>query len=576
MLKKSFFKPLFIFLTLLLSACGSQFKTVKLLKGHTRTQHEAFSDKIMIATQGEAATQAGIKMIELGGNAFDAAAAVSFAISVERSQSTGLGGGGFMLMDGPNFKHPLSLDFREKAPLKAHSKMYVDKKDEIISRKSLDGIFAGGVPGVVKGVLEMQAKYGKLTRQQVMQPAIDLAENGFKIYPHLAKAIEARQDVLKQYPASTSVFFKTDGGIKKEGDILIQKDLAKTLKTISDKGVNGFYKGWVAQAIVNESKRLGGYIQQTDLDKYNTKWRTPVHGTFKDYEIFSMAPPSSGGTHVIQILNTLEAFNLKEQGIQSPTSIHQTATAMQLAFVDRARYMGDADFVKVPVNGLISKKYAKELHKKIGSKALKLEQDDLLDAFPYESDETTHFTIMDSAGNTVSSTQTINGWLGSGVVIPGTGIVMNNEMDDFSKKPGDSNLFGAVGSKNNLVEPEKRPLSSMSPTIVRKDGKPVLALGTPSGTRILTCVSQVLLNYLEYEKDLYTAVAALRYHHQWKPDHIRVEEPGFSLGTKKALQSMGHEINHKDLGCKVQAVAFENNRLHGVADPRGEGLAKGK
>jgi len=545
-----------------------------LLSGHTREQHEAFADNLMITTQGVHSTQAGLKMIELGGNAFDAAAAISFTISVERPQSTGLGGGGFMLIDGPEFEKPVAVDFREKAPQRAHSKMFLEKDGSISKNKSIDGVMASGVPGVVKGVLAVHKKYGKLSRQVVMQPAIDLALNGFLVYPHLAKALKHRQDILSKYPASVKIFFK-NGIPLEEGDLLVQKDLAKTLEAIQKHGEKGFYDGWVASAIAKEFQRQKGLITLDDLKNYDLKWREPISGKFKNYDIFSMPPPSSGGTHVIQILNILEPLKLKSLGAQSVEAIHSTATAMQLAFVDRARYMGDRDFVKVPVQGLTSKAYAKTLRLKMKDQALKLQPEDLEDAFAYESDETTHFTVMDKLGNVVSSTQTINYWMGSGVVIPETGIVMNDEMDDFSKKAGDTNLFGAVGSKNNLVQAGKRPLSSMSPTIIKKNGEVVLALGTPAGTRILTCVAQVALNYLEYEFSLWDSVAATRIHHQWKPNQLRVGEPGFPKEVEAALMAKGHELNKKNLGCSIQAIAVESGKLHGVSDPRGEGMALG-
>jgi len=560
-----------------LIACSSSKKisSVDLIKNHTRDQHEAFSEKIMITSQGKESTKAGIKMIELGGNAFDAAAAVSFVISVERPQSTGIGGGGFMLLDGPEFKNgPTSLDFREMAPIRANSRMYLNKNSSIIKGKSINGHFSSGVPGTVMGVLTMQAKYGKLTRKQVMQPAIDLANNGFKIYPHLAKALKFRSNILKKYPASAKIFLKNNEPLKL-GDILIQKDLAKTLQTISNVGINGFYKGWVADAIYKEYEKYNNYISKADLLNYKAKWRKPISNSYKDYQVFSMAPPSSGGTHIIQILNTLEPLNLLSTGVQTVETIHKTATAMQLAFVDRARYMADTDFVKVPIKGLTSKKYSKSLTDKITTKALKLEPKDLNDPNKYESDETTHFTIIDNLGNVVSSTQTINYWMGSGVVIPATGIVMNDEMDDFSKKAGDSNLFGAIGSKNNLVQPGKRPLSSMSPTIIKKDGKTILSLGSPAGTKILTCVTQVILNYLEHKLSLWDSVAATRYHHQWRPDEIRIEESSFPENIINQLKAKGHKINIDNLGCRIQAIAVEENKLHGVSDPRGEGLAKG-
>lgn len=575
-------KPIFTYLLLFcLISCVTPYRAddpglqkVGLLTGHTRSQHEAFEKNIMITTQGVETTKAGLRMIELGGNAFDAAAAISFAISVERPHSTGIGGGGFMVVDGPLITSPEAIDFREKAPLKGHSKMFLEKDGSPSKDKSIDGVLASGVPGLVKGVYEMHKKYGALPWNKVVQPAIDLARNGFKVYPNLAKALKYRKDVLSRFPASVKIFF-SDGEPLAEGDLLIQEDLAKTLEAIRDNGPDGFYKGWVARSITKEFKKRGGLITQKDLDLYNVKWRKPVEGKYKDYKIYSMPPPSSGGTHVIQILNTLEPFNLKSSGVQSAKTIHRTATAMQLAFVDRARYMGDSDFIKVPIKGLTSKSYSKTLTSKINNKALKIKEDDLLDAFKYESDETTHFTIADGKGNIVSSTQTINYWMGSGHVVPGTGIVMNDEMDDFSIKEGASNFFGAVGGKNNLVEPEKRPLSSMSPTIVKKDGKTILALGTPSGTRILTCVAQVMLNYLEHELSLWDAVSATRIHHQWSPDSIRIGNPGFELNTESKLLSMGHKLEKKNLGCKIQAISIERGKLHGVSDPRGEGLAKG-
>lgn len=549
-------------------------RTVGLLPNHKRSDHEAIANEGMITTQGKNSTRAGLRMLQLGGNAFDAAAAVSFAISVERPQSTGIGGGGFMLIDKNEFKVPITLDFREKAPLAATSDMFINPDGTPNGDKSLNGIYSSAVPGLVKGVLEMHEKYGSLTREVVMQPAIDLAEKGFSVYPHLASALKRRKDELSKYPATRKIFFR-NGSPLKEGDWLIQRDLGKTLREIQKKGVDGFYKGWVANEIVKESKRLKGLITQADLDKYNVKWRAPVKGTYKGLDIYSMAPPSSGGTHVIQILNLLEPYELGKLGVQNPKTIHLTSTAMQLAFYDRAKYMGDSDFVIVPVNGLISKEYAWNQRRYMTRKALDTKDHKMVEPFPYESDETTHFTIMDSKGNVVSSTQTINYLMGSGIVVPNTGIVLNDEMDDFSKVAGDSNVFGAVGSTQNLVAPEKRPLSSMSPTLVKYNDKPVLALGSPSGTRILTCVAQVILNYIEHGLPLWEAVAATRYHHQWKPNEVRVGDPGFQEDVYENLKSRGHKINNKNLGCKIQAIAAENLQLHGVSDPRGEGYAKG-
>jgi len=550
-----------------------------LLPGHKREQHESYSKKIMIATQGEASTRAGLLMIEKGGNAVDAAVAVSFAISVERPQSTGLGGGGFMLIKMAGDTQPVAIDFREMAPARAHKKMYLDKNGEEIQRLSLDGVLAGGTPGLVAGLIEAHQKYGRLPLSFVIQPAIDLALKGFEVYPHLEKSIKWRSEVIKKYPASKKIFFKTDGTPLKGGDILIQKDLAKTLKLIQSDGRKGFYEGKTADLFEQGMRPYGGLISKKDLKSYEVKWREPISTTYRDYKLFSMPPPSSGGVHIAQILKILEPFNLSQYSVQSPEVVHLTSEAMKLAFIDRARYLGDSDFVKVPVKGLISTKYLDQLRKNISlKKTFELSLEDsanYIDAFPYESDQTTHFSIMDGEGNMVSSTQTINGLMGSAFVIPGTGIVLNNEMDDFATKIGASNLFGAVGGANNLVEAKKRPLSSMSPTLVLKENKPVLVVGTPSGTRILTCVAQVLLNYLEHKLPLYESVALTRFHHQWKPEYIRYDSSGLPIDTLKGLQAKGQSIEQKDLGCKVQAVSFEKGKLHGVSDPRGEGLARG-
>lgn len=576
---KKFLLPLLLILVSC-STSNFSFRTAPLASGEDFDVHYKEGAKYMITTQGQHSTAAGKKMFELGGNAMDAAAAVSFAISVERPQSTGIGGGGFLLFWRPGMAEPDAYDFREKAPLLSNSKMFLDKNGEEIKRKSLDGIFAGGVPGLVAGIVEAHEKYGKLPLDVVIGPAIELAEKGFKVYPGLAKALKQREEVLKKFNASRRIFCKKEknGGyeVLEEGDLLVQTDLAKTLKTIQKRGKDGFYRGWVASAIVDEERRRGGLIRMNDLRRYNVIKRQPVKGTYKGHEIFSMSPPSSGGIHVLQILNTVEPLNLGHYGLQDPRTIHYTASAMQQAFADRARYLGDSDFVKVPIKELISKEYAQKIRERIPKDRPLTREEVKPGKFDgYESDDTTHFTIMDINGNIVSSTQTINGYFGSGLVIPKTGIVLNNEMDDFATKVGAKNLFGAVGGRNNLVEPEKRPLSSMSPTIVLKEKRPVLAVGTPSGTRILTCVAQTILNYLEHKANLYGAVSAVRYHQQWYPDELRVGEAGLISDTEKKLRRMGYKLNHKNLGCRIQAIALEKGQLIGVSDPRGQGMADG-
>ncbi len=566
-----------LFFLLSCSAPQLKYRTVPLAPGESFSDHAFEGKDYVISSQGTYSTKAGAKMYELGGNAIDAAAAVSFCISVERPQSTGIGGGGFLVFKSPDMKTPVTFDFREKAPLLADSKMFLDKKGKEIEGKSLNGVFAGGVPGLVAGIVEIHQKFGKLPLATVMQPAIELAEQGFQIYPGLAMALKIREQVLRQFPATVKIFFNKEGQLLGEGELLVQSDLAKTLKTIAKKGRDGFYKGWVADAIVAEERRRGGYIRYNDLNRYNVVERTPVTGTYKDYEIYSMGPPSSGGIHVIQILNILEPLNIGHYGVQGAKAIHYTASAMQQAFADRARYLGDMDFVRVPLRELTSKEYAKTIREKIPSDRALTKDEVLPGKFDgHESTETTHFSIMDKEGNMVASTQTINGFMGSGLVIPGTGIILNNEMDDFATKVGAKNLFGAVGGKNNLVESEKRPLSSMSPTLVLKKGKPVLAVGTPSGTRILTCVAQTILNYIEHGEPLLNAVSAIRYHQQWYPDELRVGTYGLKKEEEDELRKMGHTINHKNLGCRIQAIAMEEGQIIGVSDPRGRGLAFGK
>lgn len=539
--------------------------------------HEATTGEYMITTQGKASSAAGVEILKAGGNIVDAAVAISFAIGVERPQSTGLGGGGFMLMAGGIFSKPMSLDFREKAPLKSDSKMYLNENGAEIKGKSINGIHAVAIPGLVAGLIEIHEKYGKLSLAQVMSPAIELAEKGFKIYPHLASAIKSRVDVIKLFPSSRKIFFNAKNMPLTQGELLVQDDLAKTLKLIASKGREAFYHGEIAKKIVATSKKYKGILSQEDFDKYEAKWREPLMSDFKGFNIISMAPPSSGGVHVIEILNILENFKLSENGTAlSANTVHHTASAMQQAFADRAEYLGDADFTDVPSEILISKDYAFRLSKNIEPKraksALEVRAGDISIK---ESSDTTHFTIMSKDGSTISSTQTINGLLGSALVAEGTGIVLNNEMDDFAVKVGASNLFGAVGGEKNLIEPQKKPLSSMSPTIVMKKKQPVLALGTPNGTKIITCTALTILNYLEYKMSLYDSVHALRYHQQWHPDEIRVEEPGFPKDVNDELLSFGHKIKVENMGCKVQAIAKEDNILHGVSDTRGEGLAIG-
>lgn len=564
-----------VVLSLILTSCEYPYRLVKIDK-EKKKKHELVTDNFMITTQGEGTSAAGLEIIKAGGNIIDAAVAVSFAISVERPHSTGIGGGGFLIYYDAKKKQTHVYDFREMAPLKSHKKYFLDENGKQIREKSLTGGFAAGTPGLVRGLARIHKDLGSMEWSKTVQPAIKLAREGFKVYPALNRAMTAERDKLAMFADSKRIFLNNAGEAWPIGHNLIQEDLAVTLEKIAATYGEDFYTGDIAKAIVQSIQEVGADMTMEDLAGYEVKKREPIKGTFKGYDIISMPPPSSGGTHIVQILNILEAYDLKSMGLQNPETIHLTSAAMQLAFRDRQRYMGDSDFIDIPLKTLTSKDYAARLRKLIKkNRALTFEELKTPSPLGKEPTHTTHFSLMDKHGNIVVSTQTINGWFGSAQVANGTGIVMNNEMDDFAASASGVNLFGALGGENNLVEPRKRPLSSMSPSIVLKDGKPILALGTPSGTRILTCVAQVILNYIEHKLPLWEAVAATRYHHQWYPDEIRVDAPGFYDNTHKMLQTMGYKVRNKSYGCSIQAIANEGGKLHGVSDMRGYGQAVG-
>jgi gamma-glutamyltranspeptidase / glutathione hydrolase len=530
----------------------------------------------MIASAGDEATQAGLAILKKGGNAIDAAVAVSFAISVLRPQSTGIGGGGFMLVYSQQHKKTFVFDFRERAPLKATRNMYV-KNGKVVKGLSVNGILSVATPGIVAGLAEVHQNFGSLAWKDVIQPAIELAENGFTVYPALTRRLENRKDIILNNQAMLEVFFDNGTPIQ-PGVILKQKDLAKTLKEIAQKGKAGFYEGWVANAITQEMKIKGGLITQKDLTQYQVKQRTPVEGTYRGYKILSMPPPSSGGTHVVQMLNMLESFDLTKYKYKSPEHIHLMTEVMRQAYADRAHYLGDPDFVDIPLQRLISKKYAKTSIEKINLQKARSSENTTHGFFkPLESSSTTHFSIVGPLGNVVSSTQTINYSFGSCVMVPGTGIILNDEMDDFSAQPGIPNVYGLVGGEANSIQPLKTPLSSMSPTLVFKNNKPYLVLGSPGGSRIITAVLQTIVNVIDYNMPLLQAVAHGRIHHQWLPDKLFLETPSVPVVSQNILATMGHVIGLKDSTFgDVQAIQIhEDGTLIGVSDPRHEGMPMG-
>lgn len=565
----------FILLLTLIISCTHKVRIVAPTVLEPRVAHEARAASSMATTQGQATTRAALHILKSGGNIIDAFIAASFAISVERPHSTGLGGGGFLLFYSKKENKVRAFDFREIAPLKGHKNMYLSKKGETQPLLSQEGSLAVATPGLVRGIWEIHQKYGRLSWEECLKPAIKLAREGFPLYEQLFEALEDRKELLFRDPEARKTFYTKNGETPLLGALIYQENLAKSLEHLSKHGAKGFYEGRIAKAIVETVQKKRGLLSYKDLRTYEMKERAPVTGSFNGLDIFSMPPPSSGGIHVIQILKMLEPYNLEKFGPQSTEAVHLTAQSMQRAFLDRAQYLGDSDFNQVPTRELVSPEYLTQLSKSIDTeKAIKW---DLIKQIPlpYESDDTTHFSIADAEGNLVASTQTINGWFGSGVIARGTGIILNNEMDDFAQKVGAQNLFGAVGGQFNLVEPKKRPLSSMSPTILLKGNNPYMALGSPSGTRIITCVAQTILNAVEFKMPLYEAVAATRIHQQWQPDVLKVEAPYLTEKVEKELKEKGHNLVHEQLGCSIQAIKKEKDGWVGVSDPRGAGLALG-
>jgi gamma-glutamyltranspeptidase / glutathione hydrolase len=540
----------------------------------------------MVVTAGEQASEAGLAMLRRGGTAVDAAVAASFAISVIRPQSTGIGGGGFFLLYLARNQETVAIDFRERAPLAATHDMFI-RDDKAVPELSRNGPLAVAVPGTIAGLVEIQKKYGTMPLAKVMAPAIRLADEGFPVYPQLAQAIKYRTKLLGDSPATRVIYFRDDRPLE-EGELLVQKDLAETLRTVARKGKDGFYKGAVAKAIVEEMKAQDGLITQADLDKYQVIYRTPVTGTFHDAQVHAMPPPSSGGVLITQMLNVLSGFSLQEIGFHTPKGIHLLAETLRLAFRDRAQYLGDPDFADVPAAMLASEKYATEQRAKID--LAKATPSNAIPATPtgkIESTSTTHLSVIDRQGNAVATTQTVNLYFGSGVMVPGTGILLNNEMDDFSAQPMNPNAFGLIGVTDaNTIAPRKTPLSSMSPTIVTKNGKVILITGSPGGSRIISSTLQVLLNTLAYGMSLPEAMFAPRIHHQWFPDELQVEVQKGSEpeGLSAALKQMGHTVklvesnnDGRHLFGNVQAIHVDPDSgvITGVSDPRGEGRPRG-
>ena len=535
----------------------------------------------MVVTAHPEASKVGIQILKKGGNAIDAAIAVQFALAVVYPRAGNIGGGGFMVVRLANGKTN-TLDFREKAPLAAHKDLYLDDNGDVVPRLSIDGHLSVGVPGTVDGMVKAHQKYGKLNWADVLQPAIDLADNGYALTMGDAEYLNRYQGDFKKMN-STNTYFQREQEWA-HGLPLIQTDLAETLKRIRDNKRKGFYQGKTAELLLAEMAVGKGIITQQDLDKYEAVWRAPIIGNYKDdYRIISMGPPSSGGVALLQMSEMTEQYPLSEWGFHDPKTAHTMIEAERLAYADRATHLGDKDFFPVPIDGLLDEQYLSERATLINpEKATRSTEIKAGNPNKKESTETTHFSIVDSEGNAVAVTTTLNGNYGSKVFVTGAGFLLNNEMDDFSAKPGVPNMFGLIGNEANAIAPEKRMLSSMTPTIIEKNGKLFMVLGSPGGATIITSVFQCFLNVVEFDMSMQEAVNASRFHHQWLPDTVFIEESTFSPQTISTLQKMGHHfqtrgslIERRTIG-KVDAVlVWEDGTLEGAADIRGEDTAFG-
>lgn len=538
----------------------------------------------MVASTSEVASRAGAEVMKKGGNAVDAAVAVALALAVTWPSAGNLGGGGFMLIrkaDGT----VEAIDYRERGPLRASRDMYLDEQGNVIPGLSTEGYKAVGVPGTIAGLALAHKRHGKLKWEDVVEPARKLAAEGFVVNYHLARSLrlQSTQDKMKNFAESRRIF-QRDGKFYEMGETFVQPELASVLARVK-RDPRDFYEGVTAKMIVDAMNANGGIVSAEDLKTYEPTIRTPLRTTYRGYEILTMPPPSSGGIALIEMLNMLESYDLKSMGWHSSQYVHTVIEVMRRAFADRAQYLGDTDFVKVPLNGLMSRAYADERRKTIDpNKASSSREAGAGNPMPYESPETTHFTIIDPDGNIVSNTYTLNDSYGAGVTVKGAGFLLNNEMDDFTSKIGVPNDYGLIQGEANAIAPKKRPLSSMTPTIVLKDGKPAFAVGSPGGPTIINTVLQVILNVIDFDMDIQKAISAPRFHHQWMPDEIFWEEFDLQPDTRRALEAMGHKFRELpgmsrttpgQIG-DAEGVAIDASGMRmGGSDPRLAGVPVG-
>lgn len=538
--------------------------------------HPVVAHRGMVVTEHALASQAGLAMLQAGGNAVDAAVAVGFVLAVVLPNAGNLGGGGFMVLHtAQGGVQDYALDFRETAPFGAARDMYLGPDGQVADGRSLFTHLAVGVPGTVAGLTHALQRWGSLPLDQVVAPAIRLAERGFAVSQTLAGTLARNRAIMGQWPATQAIFWR-HGQPLQAGDWLVQKDLAQSLRLIAQDGAQAFYQGSIAQRIVAEMARHGGLISAHDLAAYRAVERTPISGTYRGYRIVTMPPPSSGGIHLVQLLNIMENWPISQWGAGSAQTIHHMAEAMKLAYADRSEYLGDTDFVTVPVAGLVSKAYASRLAATIDSSHAR-PSTEIRPGHPQpaESNQTTHYSVVDAAGNAVAVTYTLNTNFGSGIVASGTGILLNNEMDDFSAKPGVANVYGLIGGEANAIQPGKRPLSSMTPALVLDNDKPWLVTGSPGGARIITTVLETITDAIDFQLNPAESAAQPRFHHQWWPDELRVEK-GLSPDTTAKLRQYGQHVVVKPTMGKTQTIQIRDGVQYGASDPRGpDGAALG-
>jgi len=537
-------------------------------------QHPVLGKSGMVAAQNRLSAESGAQILAAGGSAVDAAIATGFSLVVTLPRAGNIGGGGFMLIHDAANDQNIAIDYREMAPQSATRDMYLDENGDVDTNRSRFSHLASGVPGTVSGFYTAHQKLGRLPWKQLLQPAIKQAREGIVVTFDLSEFLRRRQERVCRNEAACGYFYKSDGSAYEAGDLFVQKDLANTLELIAEEGPDAFYKGKIADMIIAEMQRGGGLVDAVSLETYEPSVRDAAIGSYRGYDIVTMPPPSSGGVHILQMLNILEHFPVASIGSGSADMIHLLAEVARLAFADRSEHLGDPDHYKVPIEWLTSKAYGKQLAATIDMKKARNSDDVSPGVEPaYESEDTTHYSVIDSDGNVVSNTYTLNFSFGSGIAVPGGGFLLNNEMDDFSAKPGVMNAFGMLGGEANSIAAGKRPLSSMTPTIVLADGEAWFATGSPGGSRIITAVLQMIINVIDHGMNIAEAANAPRMHHQWYPD-VLLLEPGFSPDTIGILKERGHDVqNSRSSSGSTQTVAYRAGLFRGASDTRRPGAA---